>query len=119
MTDGVKACSKCKTDYCLEEFYPRKERDGHSSWCKFCIRQAHNSSGKVRREQRRAEYRAGTLKPTVEKWCIICDDVKASEEFYLKWDSADLLSKYCRKCHVADDTRRKQIQRKLSHAQSS
>ena len=116
MTEGIKACSKCKVDYCLEEFYPRRDRDGYSSWCKFCIRSSHNARGKRQRDKYRSAFLAGTVKPIEEKWCIICDDVKPSKEFYMKWDSPDLLSKYCRKCHIAANTTRERGKRK-SNAQ--
>ena len=117
--DGIKKCRKCRVDYCTEEFYARTDRDSLSSWCRFCITEMHRANGKALREQRKKLFNSGELKPISEKWCILCDDVKPWQEFYMKWDAKDLLSHYCRMCHVSDDTKRKRRQRNISNARSS
>ena len=72
--------------------------------------------GKARRLRKKELFEAGEIQPISEKWCRLCDDVKPWDEFYMKWDSQDLLSHYCRACHVADDALRKRINRNKTNA---
>ena len=65
-----------------------------------------------RYNERKAAYNNDTLRPMVEKWCRMCDDVKPSRDFYIRFDYDGLLSQYCRKCHMKDCKTRKQIKRK-------
>lgn len=109
----IKTCSLCKNDYLIEEFYPRTDRPKSThSWCKFCSRERRNAHRTSRAAERRKQYDAGEITPMVEKWCKLCDDVLPADMFYRRWDTNSLLSHYCKSCHVADDTRRKQIMRK-------
>ena len=112
MSDEIKQSTTCEVEYCLEEFYIRRDRgDKPTSQCKFCIGEATRSRQKIRREERKRDYKNGLISPEPEKWCILCDEVKPFEEFYLRYDAQDLLSHYCRKCHMADNSMRKRLKK--------
>ena len=113
--DIIKRCTKCRVEYCIEEFYIRRDRDSHSSWCKFCVRDAQNERGVRKRESQKRLFEAGKIKPISEKWCLWCDEVKPWQEFYMKYDASDLLSHYCRMCHMRDNRsykRRRRVKKK-------
>ena len=61
------------------------------------------ATGTRRALERREAYNNGTLVPLKEKWCKMCDDVKPSEDFYVRFDCDGLLSHFCRKCHMYDN----------------
>lgn len=68
-------------------------------------------TGQKKVAQRRADYKAGILKPAIEKWCKMCDQVLPTEAFYIRFDADHLLSHYCRECHKKDCKIRKRIKR--------
>jgi hypothetical protein len=110
--DGIKKCVRCKEEYMFEEFYEVSDRaDGHAGTCKWCYLSLQRTRRTLRAQQRKEDYAAGLIKPMAERWCKLCDDVKAASEFYRRWDTDSLLSHYCKECHIADNTRRVQIMR--------
>lgn len=114
----TKRCSNCKVVRSLEDFYTRTGRTASGSWCKICTCTMSRERGKARRLRKKELFEAGELQPISEKWCRLCDDVKPWGEFYMKWDAQDLLSHYCRACHVSDDTMRKRRERKKKRLHS-
>ena len=101
--DIVKRCSKCKDEFLIEDFYRRSDRDAPVSQCKFCSAEGTRERQKKRRAKKKEQFENGEIKPISEKWCILCDQVLPWQDFYMRYDSSDLLSHYCRKCHNKDN----------------
>jgi len=103
MTEEFKTCTKCKTEYLIEEFYTRSDRPGwRVPQCRFCVTAAVRTTQEERRVRIKEAYESGKLTVITEKWCKVCDEVKPSDQFYMKWDSKDYLSHFCKECHKYD-----------------
>ena len=101
--DEIKQCSKCNEEFLLEEFYKRRDRNAPVSQCKWCCKEEVKKRQKKRRAKRKQQYADGEIQPISEKWCVLCDEVKPWQAFYIKYDCSTLLSHYCKSCHNSDN----------------
>ncbi len=116
-TEEFKTCTKCKTEFLIEEFYTRADRPGwRVPQCKYCTKAKVRETQETRRARVKEQYESGTLEVMEEKWCRICDEVKPSSQFYMKWDSNDYLSHACKSCHKYDCKVRARIKKKKANA---
>lgn len=91
-----KCCTKCDVYWPWSEFHEKKTaRDGHTSWCRGCVRLASDGH--------RAAKKAGTLpekldpQQTGTKRCTQCNEVRPLDRF--RWvKSAKNWHSYCRDC---------------------
>lgn len=89
----VKVCPRCHQCCPLDEFYiDRTKRDGHSSRCRRCFREAH---GLVPEGLRHGRWTADR----VDKTCSGCGRLLQIEAFGLNRNKGDGHQTYCRECN--------------------
>ena len=102
----LKKCTKCKEEKPTTDFY-FKDEDSLRPECIECYKDSAKKYASSTRQINRKLYEDGELKPPIEKWCKVCDEIKPPEDFYMNFQSKELLSSYCKSCHKKDTAQRK------------
>ncbi len=90
-----KRCSKCGEEKDVEFFYhDRKEKGGHTRWCKNCM----NAVGQKKAEEKRAKLEAKWMAPVGMKICRKCLTLKPDSDFNRHDYTKDKLRNECKEC---------------------